>query len=119
MLLDKHNIRYVQVPPICTDKLQPLDIAINKPLKDELKKQFHTWYASEVHKQLETTPVHDVKVDMRMTIIKAKSVRCFFMPGKLLKLDLKYPSMDLGELVYLKLSENFQVNDIYTPCSQC
>ena len=77
MLLDKHNIRYVQVPPNCTDKLQPLDIAINKPLKDELKKQFHTWYASEVQKQLETTPVHDVKVDMRMTIIKAKSVRWF------------------------------------------
>ena len=49
-LLDSHNIRVVRVPPNCTDKLQPLDVSVNKPVKDEMKKRFHEWYAEEVRK---------------------------------------------------------------------
>ena len=49
-LFEKHNIIFVQVPANCTDKLQPLDVSVNKRIKDELKKSFHSWYASEVQK---------------------------------------------------------------------
>lgn len=37
-LLKAHNIVVVIVPANCTNKLQPLDISMNKPVKDELKK---------------------------------------------------------------------------------
>ena len=45
-LLAKHNIRFVLIPPNCTDKLQPLDISINKPIESEMKKCFQLWYVS-------------------------------------------------------------------------
>ena len=47
-ILSNNYISFVLIPVNCTDKLQPLDIAINKPLKDELKQNFQSWYAEEV-----------------------------------------------------------------------
>lgn len=35
-LLTTNNVYYVIVPPNCTDKLQPLDVSVNKPAKDFL-----------------------------------------------------------------------------------
>ena len=34
-LLQSHNIIAIQVPANCNDKLQPLDVSLNKPVKDE------------------------------------------------------------------------------------
>ena len=51
-LLEEHNIHVCLLPPNTTDLLQPLDIAINKPAKDYLKRRFEEWYGSEVTKQL-------------------------------------------------------------------
>ena len=70
-LLEKHNINSVQIPANCTDKLQPMDISVNKPLKDELEARFQSWYSSEVEKQLEVVPVDQVKVDVTATAIKS------------------------------------------------
>ena len=50
-VLDKltdNNIQVVFVPACCTDKLQPLDLTVNKDLKNSLNHQFHQWYAAEV-----------------------------------------------------------------------
>ena len=41
----ENHISVVLVPSHSTDKLQPLDITINKPMKDALKEQFQSWYA--------------------------------------------------------------------------
>jgi hypothetical protein len=41
------------VPSNCTDLLQPLDLSVNKPLKDHLRSSFQTWYSEQVSKQLE------------------------------------------------------------------
>lgn len=49
-LLESHNIHVVLH---CTDRLQPMDVAVNKPAKDFLKRQFEQWYAAEVTQQLE------------------------------------------------------------------
>lgn len=38
------------IPPNMTDHLQPLDIAVNKPIKDFLKQKFAIWYAYQVER---------------------------------------------------------------------
>ena len=76
-VLKKHNIIQVHVPANCTDKLQPLDISINKPMKDELRRRFQSWYAEEVSKQLRTVSIHEVRVDTSAAVIKSKSLGWF------------------------------------------
>ena len=73
-LLEKNNIDRINVPANCTDKLQPLDLSVNKPFKDEMKKRFQAWYAEEVQKQLTSgTTISDVKIDTYTSIPKPKS----------------------------------------------
>ena len=73
-LLEEHNIAVVMVPAYCTDKLRPLDVSTNKPLKHEMKKRFQGWYAEEVRKQImDGVAVDDVRVDLAAAVIKAKS----------------------------------------------
>ena len=75
-LLEDNKIFYVTVPNNCTDILQPLDLSVNKPFKDKLRKGFSEWYAEEVTKQIENgTGVDCVNVDMRMSVIKELSSR--------------------------------------------
>lgn len=70
MLLE-NNIHSVQIPANCTDKLQPMDVSINKPMKNEIKRRFQEWYASEVQRQLsDNIPIHEVKVNVTLTNIK-------------------------------------------------
>ncbi len=52
-LLDAHNIHVCLLPPNTTDHLQPMDISVNKPAKDFLKRQFDHWYSEKVLTQLE------------------------------------------------------------------
>jgi len=47
-LLAANNIVAIQLPPNCTDKLQSLDLSVNKLVKDGMKAQFQQWYADEV-----------------------------------------------------------------------
>ena len=68
-----NNIVAIQLPPNCTDKLQPLDLSVNKPLKDGMKAKFQQWYADEVKRQLQTTPVKQIKVDVNLAVVKNPS----------------------------------------------
>ena len=47
-LLGQNNIEYVLVPPNYTDCLQPLDVSINKPVKDFLRRKLTDWYAEKI-----------------------------------------------------------------------
>ncbi len=42
-LLEECDTQVVQIPGGCTSVLQPLDIGINKPLKDKMRKRFQSW----------------------------------------------------------------------------
>ena len=54
-LLLENNIISVLVPSNCTDVLQPLDLAVNKLLKDHLISKFQSWYFEQVSKQMNET----------------------------------------------------------------
>ena len=47
------DIHVVLLPPNATDSLQPMDLSVNKPAKDFLKRRFEEWYSGEVMKQLD------------------------------------------------------------------
>ena len=39
-LLTRNNTLFVRIPPNCTDRLQPMNISLNKAAKDFMKQQF-------------------------------------------------------------------------------
>ena len=41
--LEKNNLYYIIVPPNCTDKLQPLDLSVNKSVKEFPSSRFQEW----------------------------------------------------------------------------
>ena len=70
-LLEDNNILYVHICPNCTDKLQLLDLSVNKPAKDFIKRKFQQWYRALICKQLEDNV--EEEVDMRLSIMKPLS----------------------------------------------
>lgn len=84
------NIITVQIPADCTDRLQPLDVAINKPMKDWLISNSLDWYSKEVSKQLKISSVKEVKVDVNMSVVKIPVLNGFQMLGRILKRNLKW-----------------------------
>ena len=52
-ILAKENIQVLNVPANCTGRLQPMDLSVNKSVKDFMRKKFQEWYASEMLKQLD------------------------------------------------------------------
>ena len=57
-LLDDNSINVILIPHNCTDRLQPLDLSVNKAAKEFLRRKFHEWYAKQVCLQLEQNAKH-------------------------------------------------------------
>ncbi len=53
--LEKHSIHSVLVPAGCTDKLQPMDVSVNRAAKAFLQREFQDWYANQVMLNMRTT----------------------------------------------------------------
>ena len=51
-LLEANNI-HVCLPPNTTDLLQPMDVAVNKPVKNSFKRRFEHWHSDKVMSQLQ------------------------------------------------------------------
>ena len=74
LLLKEYHSSIVSVPSNYMDRLQPLDISMNKPAKDHLRKKFLTsWYAKERGKSPDK-----VSVDMWLTISWLTSIYKYF-----------------------------------------
>ena len=67
-MLEAHHILVVTVPANCTDRLQPLDVSVNKGAKEFLCSQFQEWYSEQ---QLQTGTSSAVQpVDLQMSVVK-------------------------------------------------
>ena len=62
-LLERHRIHTCLIPANATDRLQPMDISVNKPAKSFLKKQFEMWYSDQVTQQMEGQDIETVAVE--------------------------------------------------------
>ena len=72
--LEESRILVVVIPAGTTDKLQPLDLSVNKAAKSFLRDRFHHWYADEVKKQLqEVDDPTTVKVNRSTAVMKELS----------------------------------------------
>ena len=74
--LDENNILISWLPPNTTDRLQPMDLSVNKPVKEYLKKQFEEWYSEMVMEQLDGKDMDDLEyaeiqpINLGMPILK-------------------------------------------------
>ena len=69
--LDDSNIHVVLIPANCTDKLQSLDLSVNKASKDFLRSEFQNWrFALSSQGQAERKPV-----DLRLGVVKPLGAR--------------------------------------------
>ena len=71
-VLEENNIFISLVQAHCTDRLQPLDISVNRSVKQFLRNQFHEWYASEIQTHLQKLGKVQ-NVDLCMNIVKPLS----------------------------------------------
>ena len=67
--LHKNNIHIVVIPANCTDRLQPLDVSLNKSAKEFLRRKFQEWYAEQVRSQLQKQE-EPSNVDLKLSVIK-------------------------------------------------
>ena len=73
-LLRNNHIHIMIVPANCTDRLQPLDVSVNKAAKEFLRRQFQEWYSSKISSQLQAGSTVEA-VDLRMAVVKPLSAK--------------------------------------------
>ena len=77
-LFASHNIHIAIVPGNCTDRLQPLDVSVNKSVKEYLRGKFQASYAERVHSLIDSG-ASDAVVDLKMSIVKPLGAGCLFL----------------------------------------
>ena len=66
-----NKVLIVHIPGKCTDRLQPLDLSVNKPAKDFLRQKFSSWYATQVQQQPSVgKSAMEGQVDMKLSVLK-------------------------------------------------
>ena len=76
-ILEQNNIHVALLPPNTTDRLQPMDLSINKPVKDYLRREFEDWYASQINDQIQgDIEFAELKpVDLSMPVMRELSAK--------------------------------------------
>ena len=73
-LLQTNNIRFVVVQGKCTDRLQPLDVSVNKAVKEHLRNLFQKWYSDQVSMKIKEGKQHPT-IDLAMAVMKPLGVQ--------------------------------------------
>ena len=73
--LEDNKILVAEVPANCIDCLQPLDLSVNKSMKNYMKRMFQLWYAEEVKKKLEGKSTLAKVIDLKLSILKALGLK--------------------------------------------
>ena len=68
--LEDHHICVVMVPANCTDRLQPLDISVNKSIKAFLRQEFQNWYSDCLCAQLQGGESNPEPIDLKLSSVK-------------------------------------------------
>ena len=74
----KISIEHLSVGLASLAQLEPMDLAVNKPLKHVMKMKtgFIAWYSDQVRTQLDRgIKIEEVKVDMRLSVVKSLSAK--------------------------------------------
>ena len=75
-LVEENKILTVFVPSNCTDLLQPLDLSVNKAVKERLRQHFRSWYSEQVKEKLQVgEEIENITVDLRMSVMKELGAR--------------------------------------------
>lgn len=77
-LLEENNINVCLLPANTTDRLQPLDVSVNKPAKDFLRHKFEEWYTEQIMKQLDGQYLDTstlVPIDVSSAVMKEVSAK--------------------------------------------
>ena len=74
-LLCENNIDVMFVPANCTDRLQPLDITVNKAAKNFMREQFQHSYADQI--QLQAHEETRKRIDLKLSIVKPLAAKWF------------------------------------------
>ena len=70
-LCEKHMYQGAIIPHNLTNKLQPLDITVNKPIKSFTSDKYNEWFSKQVSQQLEKSmQPADVKGSLGFTELK-------------------------------------------------
>ena len=74
-LLKENDLYLLIVLPNCKDRMQPLDVSVNKAAKEFLRRQFQEWYAEKVSYQIRQQGGQEdhsftVPIDFKMAIVK-------------------------------------------------
>ena len=72
-LLEDNNIDVVFVPANCTGELQPMDLSVNKSVKDFMHSRFEEWYAKEVFAKYQGSSLEIEPVKFPMAVMKPLS----------------------------------------------
>lgn len=72
--LDSNNINVLLIPANCTDRLQPLDISVNKSVKEFLCGKFQEWYSKQICSQLKGE-TEKRPIDLHLSILKPEGAK--------------------------------------------
>ena len=84
--LKDNNIDVLLVPANCTDRLQPLDISVNKAVKDFLHGEFQRLYADQVKIQLQNGHTNP-DVNLSLSVVKPLGVTWFKNTSNYLRMN--------------------------------
>ena len=81
--------------------LQPLDLSVDKPLKNEMRKRFVEWYSSCVAKELKSgKSVNDINIGLQMSLVKPLSANWFISAFDYIRSSPDMGLKLLGSLVF-------------------